>query len=95
MEDNENKIEETNEETKLEDVIDLEGVNPVAKMIVLGVAGLATGGLVTRKLIKKAHEKKAQKEETEPKKPREKKKIRFQSPVAIVPKEEKKQEAAE
>ena len=91
MEDENKNVETEMTEDNLKDIVDLEGVNPVAKMIVLGVAGLATGGLVTRKIIKKRQEKKAL-EGTEPKeKPaKEKKKIKFQSPVAIVPKDEEK-----
>lgn len=61
------------DEPELSDVVDLEGVNPVAKAIVLGVAGLATGGLVARKIIKN-HKEKAESGET--KKPKKEKKTK-------------------
>lgn len=69
---NNTEVDSANE-SDLSNVVDLEGVNPVAKAIVLGVAGLATGGLVARKIIKN-HKEKTESGET--KKPKKEKKAK-------------------
>lgn len=78
----EENVNNNTEAENLSDVVDLEGINPVAKAIVLGVAGLATGGLVARKIIKKRKQENPDKRETKRKKEKEPKgKVRLRAPI--------------
>lgn len=93
MEDNVN-TEVNNEELDLSECYD-DNISSSANLIVKGVAGVIAGvgvAIGTSKLIKRAKAKKAAKEQ-EPKEEKPKKKLQFQSPVKVVLKEKKEEEA--